>query len=144
MAKKLQDALNSRVNLEQAKGVLARTHGLTVDEALEFIRRYAQSHQLLLSEAARIVVSKPTTYPEPIRTGSVDRAQRRNVAGASRTEAAPGPGKMLTPAEVAALLGVGPKTVTRWARAGKLTPIRTLGGHRRYLEAEINQIRHPQ
>ncbi len=143
-AKKLQDALNSRVNLEQAKGVLARTHGLTDDEALEFIRRYAQSHQLLLSEAARIVVSKPTTYPEPIRTGSVDRAQRRDVAGASRTEAAPGPGKMLTPAEVAALLGVGPKTVTRWARAGKLTPIRTLGGHRRYLEAEINQIRHPQ
>ena len=39
---------------------------------------------------------------------------------------------LLTPAEVAALFRVDPKTVTRWARAGKLTSLRTLGGHRRY------------
>jgi predicted site-specific integrase-resolvase len=32
---------------------------------------------------------------------------------------------------------VDPKTVTRWARDGKLTSIRTLGGHRRYQEAEV-------
>jgi excisionase family DNA binding protein len=44
---------------------------------------------------------------------------------------------LLTPAEVAAAFRVDPKTVTRWAKAGKLTSIRTLGGHRRYLEAEI-------
>lgn len=44
---------------------------------------------------------------------------------------------LLTPAEVAAAFRVDPKTVTRWARAGKLTSIRTLGGHRRYLESEI-------
>jgi excisionase family DNA binding protein len=44
---------------------------------------------------------------------------------------------LLTPAEVAALFRVDPKTVTRWAKAGKLTSIRTLGGHRRYREAEI-------
>ena len=35
--------------------------------------------------------------------------------------------KLLTPAEVAALFRVDPKTVTRWAKAGKLTSIRTLG-----------------
>ncbi|MGI8792096.1 MAG: helix-turn-helix domain-containing protein, partial [Acidimicrobiales bacterium] len=35
---------------------------------------------------------------------------------------------LLTPAEVAALFRVNPKTVTRWARAGKITAIRTLGG----------------
>jgi len=40
--------------------------------------------------------------------------------------------KLLTPAEVASLFRVDPKTVTRWAKAGKLTSIRTLGGHRRY------------
>ncbi|MFZ4497916.1 MAG: BldC family transcriptional regulator, partial [Candidatus Nanopelagicales bacterium] len=40
--------------------------------------------------------------------------------------------QLLTPAEVAALFRVDPKTVTRWAKAGKLTCIRTLGGHRRY------------
>lgn len=45
--------------------------------------------------------------------------------------------RLLTPAEVAALFRVDPKTVTRWAQQGKLRPIRTLGGHRRYSEAEI-------
>ena len=38
---------------------------------------------------------------------------------------------LLTPSEVAALFRVDPKTVTRWAKAGKLTAIKTLGGHRR-------------
>src|SRR5688572_6268285 len=42
------------------------------------------------------------------------------------------PDALLTPAEVAALFRVNPKTVTRWARAGKITAIRTLGGHRRF------------
>lgn len=48
--------------------------------------------------------------------------------------------KLLTPAEVAALFRVDPKTVTRWAKAGKLSSIRTLGGHRRYWEAEVRQL----
>ncbi|KOX23812.1 BldC family transcriptional regulator [Nocardiopsis sp. NRRL B-16309] len=47
---------------------------------------------------------------------------------------------LLTPAEVAALFCVDPKTVTRWARAGKLSSIRTLGGHRRYLAAEVRAL----
>ncbi len=48
--------------------------------------------------------------------------------------------KLLTPAEVASLFRVDPKTVTRWAKAGKLTSIRTLGGHRRYKESEVKAI----
>ena len=44
---------------------------------------------------------------------------------------------LLTPKEVAQLFHVNPKTVTRWAKAGKLTAIRTLGGHRRYRESEV-------
>ena len=47
---------------------------------------------------------------------------------------------LLTPAEVAALFRVDPKTVTRWAKAGKLTAIRTLGGHRRYKESEVRTL----
>ncbi len=47
---------------------------------------------------------------------------------------------LLTPAEVAAMFRVDPKTVTRWAKAGKLSSIRTLGGHRRYREAEVRQL----
>ncbi len=45
--------------------------------------------------------------------------------------------RLLTPAEVAALFRVDPKTVTRWAQRGKIRSIRTLGGHRRYSEAEV-------
>jgi excisionase family DNA binding protein len=48
--------------------------------------------------------------------------------------------KLLTPAEVAALFRVDPKTVTRWAKAGKLSSIRTLGGHRRYWENEVRGL----
>ena len=48
--------------------------------------------------------------------------------------------RLLTPAEVASLFRVDPKTVTRWAKAGKLTSIRTLGGHRRYKESEVKQL----
>lgn len=48
--------------------------------------------------------------------------------------------KLLTPAEVAAMFRVDPKTVTRWAKAGKLTSIRTLGGHRRYRDTEIQEL----
>jgi len=47
---------------------------------------------------------------------------------------------LLTPAEVASLFRVDPKTVTRWARAGKLTAIRTLGGHRRYRQSEVQTL----
>jgi excisionase family DNA binding protein len=45
--------------------------------------------------------------------------------------------ELLTPAEVATMFRVDPKTVTRWAKAGKLTSIRTLGGHRRYRKSEV-------
>jgi len=47
---------------------------------------------------------------------------------------------LLTPAEVAKLFRVDPKTVTRWAKAGKLTAIRTLGGHRRYRKSEVLEL----
>lgn len=49
-------------------------------------------------------------------------------------------GKLLTPSEVAELFRVDPKTVTRWAKTGKLSSIRTLGGHRRYWESEVRRL----
>lgn len=51
-----------------------------------------------------------------------------------------GDGELLTPSEVAKLFRVDPKTVTRWAKAGKLSSIRTLGGHRRYRAAEVQAL----
>ncbi|CAB4759510.1 MAG: BldC family transcriptional regulator [Actinobacteria bacterium] len=47
---------------------------------------------------------------------------------------------LLTPSEVAALFRVDPKTVSRWAKAGKLTSIRTLGGHRRYPASAVHAL----
>lgn len=50
------------------------------------------------------------------------------------------PQDLITPREVASLFCVNPKTVTRWAVAGRLTAYRTLGGHRRFSRAEIEQL----
>lgn len=47
---------------------------------------------------------------------------------------------LLTPSEVASMFRVDPKTVTRWAKAGKLTAIRTLGGHRRFRASEVKAL----
>lgn len=48
--------------------------------------------------------------------------------------------RFLTPKEVAALFRVDPKTVTRWAAAGRIGAIRTPGGHRRFRESEIRAL----
>ena len=46
----------------------------------------------------------------------------------------------LRTAEVAEILSVSPKTVSRWAKEGKLPFMKTLGGHRRYPETEIREL----
>jgi GAF domain-containing protein len=54
----LQNALKSRIVIEQAKGVLSQTHDVTTDEAFDLIRRYSRSHGLLLSSVAEQLVSR--------------------------------------------------------------------------------------
>ena len=48
--------------------------------------------------------------------------------------------RLLTPGEVATLFRVDPKTVTRWAASGRITSIRTPGGHRRFRESEVRAL----
>lgn len=50
------------------------------------------------------------------------------------------PEPLLTPGQVAAMFGVDSKTVTRWAKSGKLTALRTTGGHRRYRQSDIQAL----
>jgi excisionase family DNA binding protein len=48
--------------------------------------------------------------------------------------------ELMTPGEVARLFAVDPKTVSRWANSGKITTVKTLGGHRRFRAAEIRAM----
>lgn len=49
-------------------------------------------------------------------------------------------GRLMTPSEVATVFRVDPKTVTRWAAAGRLASIRTPGGHRRFWESDVQAL----
>lgn len=48
--------------------------------------------------------------------------------------------RLLTPREVGAIFRVDPKTVSRWAKQGRIPAIRTLGGHRRYYESDVQAL----
>lgn len=57
----------------------------------------------------------------------------------------PKPGeRLLTPGEVAAIFRVDPKTVTRWAAAGRIGCVRTPSGHRRFREADVKKFLKPK
>jgi GAF domain-containing protein len=58
MSEQLQTALNSRVTIEQAKGVLAVTGRLTMDDAFTALRGYARGNNLLLSDVARALAER--------------------------------------------------------------------------------------
>ena len=60
--RQLQSALNSRVTIEQAKGVLAHTHGITPEEAFGLLRGYARSNGLPLSGVAERVVRRDLAF----------------------------------------------------------------------------------
>jgi len=49
---------------------------------------------------------------------------------------------LLTPGEVALMFRVDPKTVTRWASAGRIGSVRTPGGHRRFRKADVQHLLH--
>jgi hypothetical protein len=70
-AGQLQQALESRIQIEQAKGVLAERYGLTVDDAFRILRRSARSNRMRLHDLAARVVESPTT-PTEIRTPTLD------------------------------------------------------------------------
>jgi excisionase family DNA binding protein len=54
-------------------------------------------------------------------------------------EPIPGEMEYLTPGQVARLLHVSPKTVTRWAQEGRIPCLVTLGGHRRFRRADVDR-----
>lgn len=63
LAEQLQGALTSRVRIEQAKGMLARTHDTDVDTAFELLRNYARREGLRLTEVADDLVTRRQDHP---------------------------------------------------------------------------------
>jgi excisionase family DNA binding protein len=89
--------------------------------------------------------SSPSVSDETVTTGpgaaaGVRRTKGCAVAAQPSGKAATTYPSYLRTAEVADLLHVSPKTVSRWAKEGKLPFLKTLGGHRRYPEAEIREL----
>ena len=74
LAEQLQTALDSRVVIEQAKGVVAQAGDIEIDQAFIALRSYSRDHNLKLTEVAHAVVSR-RFLPEQIltRTQAVDR-----------------------------------------------------------------------
>jgi AmiR/NasT family two-component response regulator len=80
----LQRALNTRIVVEQAKGILAERFQLRPDEAFALLRATARSSRMVLRDLAREVVEKSETPPAlgvHVQNGFGDR-QRRPAGGA--------------------------------------------------------------
>jgi len=75
IATQLQNALNSRITIEQAKGALAERHMISVDEAFVLLRRHARGNNLRISDLARNVANgAPLASPAPTAAVPADSA----------------------------------------------------------------------
>jgi AmiR/NasT family two-component response regulator len=57
LSEQLQEALESRVVIEQAKGITAQQHAITVDDAYQLIRRHARNNNASLRVVAEAIVA---------------------------------------------------------------------------------------
>jgi len=64
MTEQLQSALNSRIIIEQAKGVIAQLYSVDIDRAFEFLRGYSRRHNLRIGDVAQAVVTDPASIPD--------------------------------------------------------------------------------
>lgn len=70
LASQLQQALQSRIVIEQAKGVVSFTNGVPIDDAFQIIRSYARRNQLPLSSVAARLVDRELRIADPTGDGS--------------------------------------------------------------------------
>jgi AmiR/NasT family two-component response regulator len=59
VTEQLQTALNSRIVIEQAKGILAERRHISLTQAFTLMRTYARNHNRLLSQVARAIITQP-------------------------------------------------------------------------------------
>ena len=63
----LQHALDSRIVIEQAKGILAERRGVSIDDAFELLRAAARSNRIKVHDLARAVVGGEADVPLDLR-----------------------------------------------------------------------------
>jgi AmiR/NasT family two-component response regulator len=59
LADQLQQALTSRIVIEQAKGVIAQMHNVSVEEAFDVVRAFARRHRRPITSVAQDVIANP-------------------------------------------------------------------------------------
>lgn len=112
-----------RASYRRAGGTVVRGH-------------WARTQSPMSRRWARPAKPIPTPPPDPLLSSPSPPSPSPSLTAPRSPE----PEELLTLAEVATMCRVDPKTVTRWMKAGKLTSIRTLGGHRRYREVEVRRL----
>ncbi len=80
LTEQLQAALNSRTIVEQAKGAIAQTHGVNVDEAFAIIRAYARANNQRTGDVARLIATDLASIPELSRWDTIDQYGTRHPA----------------------------------------------------------------
>jgi glycerol-3-phosphate dehydrogenase len=122
LSEQLQEALASRIVIEQAKGITAHRHGVTIDQAYQLIRTHARNNNTSLRTVARrslkwIFKSEPGGHPAQVLTRrlalagqlatTVQRARSRSVKSGGSTRGLGGFGAVSVVVE-AQLLTVAP------------------------------------
>ncbi|HKN54304.1 MAG TPA: ANTAR domain-containing protein [Amycolatopsis sp.] len=77
LAEQLQRALDRRVPIEQAKGILAERHRISVDEAFGLLRAYCRNNNLKIGDVARALVERPGAGAPQLLRERAHRAARR-------------------------------------------------------------------
>lgn len=72
LTEQLHGALNSRIVIEQAKGVVAYLYNVSVDEAFLLLRTYVRDRNLRLTEVARTIALNPASAPDLNRAGAAN------------------------------------------------------------------------
>jgi excisionase family DNA binding protein len=105
-----------------------------------FVQYQARHRGTVLAAGHRRGRTDNPIYSGPGTAAGVRYTKGCAVAAQPSGKAATTSPSYLLAGEVADILHVSPKTVSRWAKEGKLPYLKTLGGHRRYPEAEIREL----
>jgi AmiR/NasT family two-component response regulator len=66
VTEQLQTALNSRLLIEQAKGILAERRHINLNQAFTLMRTHARNHNRLLSQVAQAIINQNPDTPDPV------------------------------------------------------------------------------